>query len=148
MCVPPPSYCVPILSTRQKAHLDLVGWKVGLLHRALLVNGGLPPVSRATLPPPPPSVLSLSPSLLLSLSLRLDLHMSSLPQTAQLSKYLKLCKLIIRPSTSCLLIYKQREGGEREREWPKSRGETRTHTLLARVAALRTGSTDTGAANH
>ncbi len=38
VCVPPPSYCVPILSKRQKAHLDLVGWKVGLLHRALLVN--------------------------------------------------------------------------------------------------------------
>lgn len=41
VCVPPPSYCVPILSKRQKAHLDLVGWKVGLLHRALLVNSGL-----------------------------------------------------------------------------------------------------------
>lgn len=40
VCVPP-SYCVPILSKRQKAHLDLVGWKVGLLHRALLVNSGL-----------------------------------------------------------------------------------------------------------
>lgn len=55
VCVPPPSYCVPILSKRQKAHLDLVGWKVGLLHRALLVNWRLLPVSRAT---PPPSVLS------------------------------------------------------------------------------------------
>lgn len=41
VCAPPPSYCVPILSKRQKAHLDLVGWKVGLLHRALLVNSGL-----------------------------------------------------------------------------------------------------------
>lgn len=60
VCVPPPSYCMPILSTRQKAHLDLVGWKVGLLHRALLVNGGLLLVSRATLPPPPPSVRSRS----------------------------------------------------------------------------------------
>lgn len=52
VCVPTPSYCVPILSKRQKAHLDLVGWKVGLLHRALLVNRGLPPVSKAALLPP------------------------------------------------------------------------------------------------
>lgn len=53
VCVRPPSYCVPILSKRQKAHLDLVGWKVGLLHRALLVNRGLIPVSRATRLRPP-----------------------------------------------------------------------------------------------
>lgn len=59
VCVPPPSYCEPILSTRQKAHLDLVGWKVGLLHRALLVNWRLLPVSRATLLPLLLSVLPL-----------------------------------------------------------------------------------------
>lgn len=39
--------------------------------------------------------------------------MSSQPQSAQLSKYLKLCKLIIRPKSSRLLLYKQREGGSR-----------------------------------
>lgn len=53
VCVPPPSYCVPILRKRQKAHLDLVGWKVGRLHRALLVNSGLLPVCRTTPQPPP-----------------------------------------------------------------------------------------------
>lgn len=52
--------------------------------------------------------------------------MSSLPQTAQLSKYLKLCKLIIRLSTSCLLLYKQREGGERGSD-PRV-GERHAHT--------------------
>lgn len=83
VCVLPPSYCVPILSKRQKAHLDLVGWKVGLLHRALLVNSGLLVVLRATCLP-------------LQSSLCVDVHMSSLSQSAQLSKYLKLCKLIIR----------------------------------------------------
>lgn len=112
VCVPPPSYCEPILSKRQKAHLDLVGWKVGLLHRALLVNWRLLPVSRATLLPPSSQS-----------SLCLDIHMSSLPQSAQLSKYLKLCKLIIRLNTPpCLLLYKHRK-----REWPKRWRETHTH---------------------
>lgn len=61
---PPPSYCLPILRKRQKAHLDLVGWKVGpLRHRALLVNGGLlqPPSPQTTGYPqllPPLNVLS------------------------------------------------------------------------------------------
>lgn len=134
VCVPPPSYCLPILSKRQKAHLDLVGWKVGLLHRALLVNWELLPVSRAALLP---SVLPPS------------LHMSSLPQSAQLSKYLKLCKLIIRlnspspPLSSSLPAPLQTE---KERE----RGRD-THTRSWHEQPLsETDCTDTRAApaNH
>lgn len=51
VCMSPPSYCVPILSDQQKAHLDLVGWRVSLLHRALLVNRGLLLVSMTETPP-------------------------------------------------------------------------------------------------
>lgn len=77
-----------------KRHLDLGGWKLTCSTEPFLLTRG------CSLPP----------------RLSLALQMSSLPQFAQLSKYLKLCKLIITWSSLWLLLRKQRAG--RWGEWP------------------------------
>lgn len=120
VCVPPPSYCLPILSKRQKAHLDLVGWKVGRLHRALLVNWGLLPISRTT-PHPHPSVLPLlgSPHVLPA---------SKCP-AQQIFETLRVNHKTNPPHS--LLLYKQKEGVTRDGE-PRSWHEW----LLSEQAAL------------
>lgn len=134
VCVPTPSYCVPILSKRQKAHLDLVGWKVDLLHRALLVNWGLPPVSKVALrlhlvPPALPWICKSPPCL-------------KVPSSANIETLQVNHKTETPPDSS----FTNTEGG---------RGVTKdtTHSRNSRnghEAVLRTGSSDRGAAsaNH
>lgn len=120
--VPPPSYCLPILSKRQKPHLDLVGWRVRLLHRALLVNWRgcfqflTPPPLRLPSLPGSPYVLPAS-----------KCPAQQIFETSQVNH--KTENLLPPPLQT-----------ETEREWPK---ETRTH----RVAAFRTGKADTRAAS-
>lgn len=115
VCEPPPSYCLPILRERQKAHLDLVGWKVGRLHRALFVNRGLLPVRRTT-PLPPLRSLHVLPA-------------SKYP-AQQIFETLQVNHKTTPPPA--LLLYKQKEGVT---------NETETHThwhkwLLSEQAAL------------
>lgn len=111
-------WCGSILGKR---HLDLGGWKLTCSTELLLLT------ERCALPP----------------CSSLGLQMSSSPQFAQLSKYLKLCKLIISWSSLWLLLCKGRERGSDQQPYV-ARGSAQSRQLVLIINLL----SDTSSRGH